>query len=383
GIDVGQSNYAFGGSGSPATGAIIRAIGNEGLRWETSQTSNLGVELGFLDNRLSVEFEWFKITTEDLIAQDLQLISTTAPDANAPFVNLGSIENKGFDLAIGYKDRTDSGFSYGVDVNVSSYKNEVTELINSQQFGDPGFRGGAITVTEVGEPISYFYGFDVIGIFQSESEVGSSPDQQFENDADGVGRFKYRDVDNNGVINDSDRTKIGSPHPDFTYGINLSLGYKNWDLSAFFSGVQGRDVYNYSKIFTDFPTFFFANRSTRVLDSWSPQNTNATLPALGTSVVNRETSPNSYFVEDASYLRLRNLQVGYSLPDTVLDKLGMNQIRLYLQASNLFTITDYSGMDPEIPILVSGGSVDNLTQGIDTAPYPLAQIYTFGVNLKF
>ncbi|MCA0959834.1 TonB-dependent receptor [Muricauda ruestringensis] len=383
GIDVGQTNYAFNGSGAPATGAIIRAIGNEGLRWETSQTSNLGVELGFLDNRLSVEFELFKITTEDLIAQDLQLISTTAPDANAPFVNLGSIENKGFDLAIGYRDQTESGFSYGVDLNVSSYKNEVTELINSQQFGDPGFRGGAITVTEVGEPISYFYGFDVIGIFESESEVASSPDQQFENDADGVGRFKYRDVDNNGVINDSDRTKIGTPHPDFTYGINLSLGYKNWDLSAFFSGVQGRDVYNYSKIFTDFPTFFFGNRSTRVLDSWSPQNTNATLPALGTSVVNRETSPNSYFVEDASYLRLRNLQIGYSLPDTVLDKLGINQIRLYLQASNLFTITDYSGMDPEIPILVSDGSVDNLTQGIDTAPYPLAQIYTFGVNLKF
>ncbi|MDF0708291.1 SusC/RagA family TonB-linked outer membrane protein [Flagellimonas okinawensis] len=383
GIDVGQSNYAFNGSGAPSTGAIISAIGNPDLRWETSQTSNLGVELGFLDNKLSVEFELFKITTEDLIAQDLQLISTTAPDANAPFVNLGSIENKGFDLAIGYRDQTDSGFRYGVDFNLSSYKNEVTDLIYNQQFGDPGFRGGAITVTEVGQPISYFYGFDVIGIFQSESEVGSSPDQQFENDADGVGRFKYRDVNDDGVINDSDRTNIGSPHPDFTYGINLNLGYKNWDLSAFFSGVQGRDVYNYSKIFTDFPTFFFGNRSTRVLDSWSPQNTGGSLPALGTSVVNRETSPNSYFVEDASYLRLKNLQIGYTLPDTILDKLGMNQIRLYLQASNLFTITDYSGMDPEIPILVTDGSADNLTQGIDTAPYPLAQVYTFGVNLKF
>ncbi|MBO0330233.1 SusC/RagA family TonB-linked outer membrane protein [[Muricauda] lutisoli] len=382
-IDVGQSNYAFNGSGAPTTGAIVSAIGNPNLRWETSQTSNAGIELGFLDNKLSVEFELFKITTEDLIAQDLQLISTTAPDANAPFVNLGSIENKGFDLAIGYRDQTDSGFSYGVDVNVSSYKNEVTDLIYDQQFGNPGFRGGAITVTEVGQPISYFYGFDVIGIFQSESEVGSSPDQQFENDADGVGRFKYRDVNDDGVINDSDRTRIGSPHPDFTYGINLNLGYKNWDLSAFFSGVQGRDVYNYSKIFTDFPTFFFGNRSTRTLDSWSSSNTNATLPALGTSVVNRETSPNSYFVEDASYLRLKNLQVGYSLPDSVLDKVGMNQIRLYLQASNLFTITDYNGLDPEIPILVAGGAVDNLTQGIDTAPYPLAQVYTFGVNLKF
>jgi hypothetical protein len=321
-----------------------------------------------------------------LIAQDINKISTTAIDANAPFVNLGSVQNTGFDLSIGYRDRTDSGFSYGIDVNLSSYKNEVTDLIYETQIGDPGFRGGAVTLTKVGEPISYFYGFDVIGIFSSEDEVSSSPFQEetFEEDpAAGVGRFKYRDVNNDGVIDDSDRTKIGSPHPDFTYGINLNLGYKNWDMSAFFSGVQGRDVYNYSKIFTDFPTFINGNRSTRVLDSWTPQNTNAVLPALNTTILNRETNPNSYFVEDASYLRLKNIQLGYTLPETILDKLGVEQIRLYLQASNLFTITKYNGLDPEIPILVSDGVVDNLTQGVDTAPYPLAQIYTFGVNLKF
>lgn len=293
------------------------------------------------------------------------------------------MQNTGFDLAVGYRDQTESGFSYGVDVNVSRYKNEVTDLINEIQFGNAGFRGGAVTATQVGQPISSFYGFDVVGVFSSEAEVSAAADQGFEAPADGVGRFQYRDVNGDGTINDEDRTFIGSPHPDFTYGINMNFGYKNWDMSLFFSGVQGRDAYNYSKIFTDFPTFFNGNRSTRVLDAWTPQNTNTSIPALSSTITNNESSPNSYFVEDASYFRLKNLQIGYTLPDTILDKIGMNQIRLYVQASNLFTITGYNGMDPEIPILVAGGSVDNLTQGVDTAPYPLAQIYTFGVNLKF
>lgn len=382
-IDPAQSNYAFNGSGAPATGAIVSAIGNPDLTWETSQTSNIGIELGLLDNKLSVEFEYFKITTKDLIAQDFQKISTTAIDANAPFVNIGSVQNTGFDLSMGYHDQTESGFSYGVDVNVSAYKNEVTDLINESQFGNSGFRGGAVTITQVGQPISSFYGYDVVGVFSSEAEVSAAADQGFETAADGVGRFHYRDVNGDGTINDSDRTIIGSPHPDFTYGINMNFGYKNWDMSLFFSGVQGRDAYNYSKIFTDFPTFFNGNRSTRVLDAWTPQNTNTNVPALSSTITNNESSPNSYFVEDASYLRLKNLQIGYTLPTNILDKIGMDQIRLYLQASNLFTITSYSGLDPEIPILVSGGSVDNLTQGVDTAPYPLAQVYTFGVNLKF
>lgn len=382
-IDPTQSNYVYNGSGTPTTGAIVSAVGNPDLTWETSQTSNIGFDLGLWDNKLSFGFEYFKITTKDLISQDLTLISTTAIDANAPFVNVGGVQNTGFDLNLGYQDQTDSGFSYGVDVNVSSYKNKVTDLINEIQFGNSGFRGGAITATKVGEPISSFYGFDVVGIFNSEAEVGSAPSQGFEAPSDGVGRFQYRDVNGDNVINDKDRTFIGSPHPDFTYGINLNIGYRNWDMSAFFSGVQGRDVYNYAKALTDFPTFFNGNRSTRVLDSWTPDNPDATLPALTSTITNNETSPNSYFIEDASFLRLKNMQIGYSLPEAVLETLGMTQVRLYIQGSNIFTITNYNGLDPEIPIIITDGSVDNLTQGVDAAPYPLSQVYTFGVNLKF
>lgn len=382
-INPAQSNYVFTGSGTPTTGAIVGAIGNPDLKWETSESTNIGLEFGLLENSLNFGIEYFKITTKDLIAQDLSVISTTAIDANAPFVNLGNIENKGFDITVGYQNQTDSGFSYGVDLNVSTYKNEVTNLSSEFQVGDTRFRGGAVTRTEVGRPISSFFGFDVEGIFSSEAEVGSAADQGFAANADGIGRFRYRDVNGDNVINDDDRTFIGSPHPDFSYGINLTFGYKNWDLSAFLSGVSGKDAYNYSKIFTDFPTFFNANRSARTLDSWSPSNTSGSLPALSSVITNNETSPNSYFVENASYLRLKNLQIGYTLPDTLLDKIGIDNIRLYVQASNLFTITDYNGLDPEIPIIVRNGAIDNLTQGVDVSAFPLAQIFTFGTNFKF
>ena len=148
-------------------------------------------------------------------------------------------------------------------------------------------------------------------------------------------------------------------------------------MSAFFTGSQGNDIYNYNKIYTDFPTFVDGNRSTRVLNSWTPTNTNTTVPALSQSISNSETNPNSYFVEDGSYLRLKNIQLGYTLPETALDKLNMSSLRLYVQATNLFTITGYDGMDPEV---IQGG---NLTLGVDDQTYPFSQLFTFGVNLKF
>ena len=170
-----------------------------------------------------------------------------------PFVNLGNIENKGFDITLGYQNETDSGFTYGVDLNVSTYKNEVTNLSSDFQVGDPRFRGGAITRTEVGRPISSFFGLDVEGIFSSESEVSSAADQGFATAADGVGRFRYRDVNGDNVINDDDRTYIGSPHPDFSYGINLTFGYKNWDFSAFLSGVFWKGCLQLQQNFHRFP----------------------------------------------------------------------------------------------------------------------------------
>ncbi len=380
------ANYAYNGSAAGITqGAILSAAGNPNLKWETSETTNFGIELGFFDNKLNLAAEYFTITTKDLINQDASLYSSTALDAAPPYVNLGSFENKGVDATLSYRDQTDSGFSYGIDMNFSSYKNEVLDLISAFQTGFGGFRNtGTVTRTQEGHPLSSFYGRIVDGIFASEAEVADAADQGFATDADGVGRFRYRDINNDGEINDDDRTFIGSPHPDFTYGVNLTLGYKGFDMSAFFQGSQGNDIFNNDKVYTDFPTFPNANRSVRVLDSWTPDNLDAELPALSWSISNNESDANSFFVEDGSYMRLKNLQVGYTFNEKVSGYLGMDSVRLYLQGTNLFTITGYDGVDPELqPRFTNSGAVDNLTIGVSDNNYPVASIYSFGVNLKF
>lgn len=378
--DVNQSSlndnlayYAFSGSGSPTVGALLTQVGNSDLKWETTTSINVGVELGFLNDKLYVNADWFDITTTDLIAQDLTKITTTAIDAGAPFVNIGEVNNTGIELAIGYADQTSSGFSYGVDLVFSSYDNEVTALASAFQVGG-GFRNGSTaTRTEVGQPISSFYGRNVIGIFQDQAEVDGAPTQ----DGAGIGRFRYEDVDKDGDIDDDDRTYIGSPHADFNYGINLTAGFKGFDLSAFFSGSQGNDAFNVTKIHTDFPSFVDQNRSIRVLDAWSPTNTGATLSALTAGDANNEIASNSYFVEDASYFRLKNLQIGYTLPSSISSKLSMDNARVYIQGTNLFTLTDYTGADPEIQ--ESG----TLGLGVDYGKFPQSRMLSMGFKFNF
>lgn len=378
------ANYAIGGS-SAVTGALLNSVGNPDLRWETSKSTNIGVDLGLFNNALTIGIEYFNIETEDLITRDFSAVPTTGPDANPPFVNVGSVENKGVDLTIGYNGQTKSGFTYGISANISSYTNEITDLITPFQAGNTVFRGGAVTRSQIGRSISEFYGREVLGVFQSESEVAGAADQGFATDAAGVGRLRYRDINGDGVINDDDRTFIGTPHPDFTYGINLNAAYKGFDLSAFFQGSQGNDIYNYERIFTDFPTFFNTNQSTRVLNAFTPTNP-SNVPALSSNITNNETAPNSFFVEDGSYMRLKNLQIGYTLPENITDKAGLGSVRIYVQGTNLFTITDYNGFDPELRgfddslVATNGG---NLTLGVDFQTFPVSRLFSLGLNVKF
>lgn len=358
-LNSSQADYYFDGA-NISSGAIISAIGNPNLKWETSETLNFGVELAMLDSRLNMSVEGYQIKTKDLISQDFGLISTTAIDASAPYVNLGDIQNTGFDLGIGWNDTTDSGFSYGASLNLSRYKNEVVKLIGGAPVGGRTneLRGQQPTRTEEGEEMSYFYGRKVIGLSDT-------------------GRFVYEDVNGDGTVDDDDRTNIGSPHADFTYGLNLSGAYKGFDAQLFFTGSQGNDIYNFNKFYTDFPAFVNGNRSTRVLNAWTPSNTNTTVPALSTSITNNEGDPNSYYVEDGSFFRLKNIQIGYSLSENITSKMNISSARFYLQATNLFTITDYSGFDPEII------SQNNLSLGVDNRIYPNSKIFTMGVNFKF
>ncbi|MGX1930952.1 SusC/RagA family TonB-linked outer membrane protein [Flagellimonas sp. 2504JD4-2] len=359
-FNVNTADYAF-TPGNVSQGALLSQLGNPNLNWEVSVSKNVGLELGMFDNRLTAGIELWQIDTEDLIVQDFTSINSTAPDASAPFVNIGEVRNKGIDFEIAYANETKGGFSYSVSANISRYKNEVISLVNEAPISGQTFSfTGSYTRTEEGEPISFFYGTKVAG---------------FDDD----GRWVYEDIDGDGDTNgdSDDRTNIGSPHPDFTYGLNFNGAYKGFDFSLFFNGSQGNDIINHNKIFTDFPTFVNNNRSTRVLDSWTPSNTDATLPALSNTVQGNELNSSTYFVEDGSFLRLKNVQLGYSFNDNVVDKLGLSGLRLYASATNVFTITSYQGLDPEIL------PINNLNLGIDSRTYPITRLITLGLNLKF
>lgn len=379
-LDEGITFYPFNGQGSAAPGAALSSQGNPNLTWETMTATNFALDLALFDNKLTASVDIFNNVTKDLIAQDNSALSTTAMDADAPYVNLGGMKSNGFDLSLGYANETDSGFSYSISANVTSAKNKVTELIADSYSGFSS-RMGFLTRTEVGQPISSFYGRVVEGIFQNDAEVAAHATQE----GAAPGRFKYRDVNEDGVIDDDDRTWIGSPHADFTYGININLAYKNIDFSAFFNGSHGNEIYNYTKLYYEFPLFFNGNRSTAVLDSWSTSNTGARLPALSETIQNNEaTQANSYFVEDGSFLRLRSLQIGYTLPERIVSKLGAASARIFYSGSNLFTLTKYTGLDPEFVTFDNDLNAQNtLAIGVYSSNYPVSSVSSLGVSINF
>ena len=372
------ADFAFDGA-TATTGAFLNNLGNPDITWETSNTFNVGAEFGLFDNLFDISIEYYNITTNDLIVVNTNIGSDTSSDAGAPVTNTGQVVNKGFDIGISFNKAFSNDFTFGADLNVSTVDNEVTDLPGAL-IGQE-FRNGSITRTEEGQAISSFFGRVADGIYRSEAEVAAGPDQGFANDLAGVGRVRYQDLNGDGVINDDDRTFIGNPHADVIFGLNLRLNYNNWDFSALLSGTLGNDLYNFDKTFTDFATFPNGNRNARVLDAFNATtNPNGSLPANSFIIQNAETSPSSFFVESGSFARLKNLVIGYTFPNQLTDKWGLSSLRLYANASNLFTITGYDGIDPEIS--PNSGANDATTIGVDENTFPLAQIFLFGVNLK-
>ncbi|WP_439582770.1 SusC/RagA family TonB-linked outer membrane protein [Dyadobacter bucti] len=366
-------------NGTISTGSMLSTLGNPNLKWETSKQINFGLDLGFLNNDANLSVDVYNKATKNMIIASP--LPSTAVDANAPYINAGKVTNKGIDISLSYGNfsKQEAQVKWDLSLNVSAYKNKLVSLneANPKAFlAGSNFYNGIITRSSNGQPISYYYGRDIIGIFQNGEDVESAPSQGFANAAAGVGRFRYRDIDGNGVINDLDRTNLGNPHPDFTYGLNANVSYKKFHLAAFFQGSQGNEIYDFLKVYTDFGTFFNGNRSTRVLDAWTPENTDAKLSKVGASVKNSESAPNSYYVEDGSYMRLKNLQLAY---DFAFPKFGIKNARVYVQGTNLFTITKYEGVDPETG--ATGGS--DLTFGVDAGIFPIAKAYTVGLNFSF
>ena len=310
------------------------------------------------------------------------LAPATGGGATAAFVNAGNIQNTGVDMSATYHGAVDD-FRFDITGTFTSYKNRVKSLPDGIKYYDKESAGsnriGAFSRIQPGYALGSFYGYKVAGIFQSTDDVNKSPTQE----AAAPGRLKFEDVTGNGKIDADDRTFFGNPNPKFTAGLNLQASYKNFDFSAFFYASVGNDVINYVRYWTEFPQVFDGAISKEaVYNSWTPTRTNAKVPMLerGANFSNT-TQFSSYFLEDGSFLRCKSMVLGYSIPSGKFKRLGIDRLRVYIQAANLFTVTKYSGLDPE---LTGADFRDNTNFGIDLGNYPSNQKnYLVGVNLSF
>jgi TonB-dependent starch-binding outer membrane protein SusC len=321
--------------------------------------ADIGLDARILKNKVGIIFDIYSKRSTGILFN---------------LVNSASMTNKGFDAEVSYKNRW-GDLSLNGALIFTTYNNKITALAPGVNFFDESgatTRIGTANRNEVGHPISSFFGYVIQGIFQDSTEVKNAPVQ----DGKAPGTWRYRDIDGNDTIDGRDRTFIGDPNPKFTYGLNLTLTYKGFDLSAFFYGSQGNDLFNWNKWFTDFWPSFQGQKSKALLyDSWTPANTTATLPmASNTSDFSTNTQVTSFYIENGSFLRLKTLQLGYTIPARIMNKVRIRDLRVYVQAANLFTITRYSGLDPEI------GGVDPAF-GADTGNYPNVKQFIFGINL--
>jgi TonB-linked SusC/RagA family outer membrane protein len=378
------SSYDMNGTNtSVLAGFDTQGYGNPDAKWETTTQTNIGIDATVLNGRLGFTVDWFERKTSNMLYQ--VRLPATQGEAVVPFVNVGSMSNKGVDVGVTFRNLNGSKFTYEIGANVSTYRNQIISLSgnNNESLISPLIRSYSYARSAAGYPIYSFYGLAIDGIFQNEKEVQDHapyPGYAEVNNGvtTGVGKYKYRDVNGDGLISDADRTWIGNPHPDFTYGFNINLGYKNFDMTMFFQGVQGNDMISFVRRLTDFNELG-NNRSLRMYNqSWTPDNPNAVLPILDASD-SRSLLPSSYFVEDGSYLRMKVLQIGYTLPSKMLTRIGFERVRIYVQAQNLFTITNYSGLDPEVNFTGSGTTSQ---MGIDQGVYPASKIYQMGINIS-
>jgi TonB-linked SusC/RagA family outer membrane protein len=377
--DPNNNAYDIGGAGNAiASGFDIAQFGNSNGRWETNTSTNIGLDASLFNNKLDVAFDWYTRTTSDMLTQ--VPIPRSSGTGSIPFVNIGEVNNTGVDLNITYRDQVGQ-LRYSISGQISQYKNNVVKLNddpNAQIFGF-STRLPAISLTRAGLPIASFFGYVIDGVIKDDAEAAKAVQIPGYTRA---GVFNFKDVNGDGKINASDRTIIGNPHPDFTYGLNVNLGYKNWDLTVFAQGVQGNELFNYLKYWTDFNTFQ-GNRSRDMLyNSWKKQGDVAQLPRLNANdTFSQQIS--TYFVEDGSYMRIKNIQLTYTVPTTVLKKIKLSSMQIYVQGQNLLTLTKYKGLDPDINIRNSGADNQDIHMGIDEGAFPVAKSYNVGLRVGF
>lgn len=343
-----------------SSGGIVNIVryGNPDLKWETTTQTNFGIDFSILKDKLSFSADYFKKTTSDILLT-MQLPAVSVGVIDRTYVNAGEVVNKGFEFGVNFQN-SDNEFKYGINANIATLDNEVTKLHANVRSLEDGFTH---TNTVVGQGVNSYYGLQFDGIYQNANEVSS----HLFSDAGSTkpGDMKFKDINEDGTINADDRTFLGSPIPEITYGLSFNASYKNFDVSFMFQGVEGVDVYNDLKQILDYDSRPF-NSTTAVLNSWNGEGTSNTQPRL-TRDGNGGGQVSSAFVEDASYLRLKNLEIGYTFNKTLP---RLNSLRLYVSGQNLLTWTDYKGLDPESTSLIDKGT------------YPQSTAVIFGVRVK-
>ncbi|MBP0902897.1 SusC/RagA family TonB-linked outer membrane protein [Mariniflexile gromovii] len=361
------SNYFF--NNVETIGTASGGIANPEIKWEKQKTLDIGLDMRLLDNKVDITTDYFKRRTEDLLVAPE--VSGLLGVGGAPFVNGGVVENTGLEFAIGYSDRFSDNFKFSVKYNVTYIKNEVISVNTNTGVltgGSFGIGQPAPSRMEAGFPIGYFYGYQTAGVFQNQAEIDASPVGDI---APQPGDLKFVDQNLDGVINLDDKVDIGNPLPDATMGLNLSLDYKNFDFAAYAFASVGNDIvrnYENNNILT--------NSTINRLNRWSGEGSTNSSPRV-TGGATSNTLFSDYYVEDGSFIRLQNVQLGYTFSDKALESLKISKLRLYVSGSNLLTLTKYTGFDP------TASSGAPLGGGIDQGFYPSAKTFLLGLNVKF
>ncbi|SHM17685.1 SusC/RagA family TonB-linked outer membrane protein [Flavobacterium saccharophilum] len=366
---------------------------NPDLVWESLNQTNFGIDFTMFENKFSASFDVYDKKSEGFLFQvPLPLYLTGGGGqyggVSAPYSNLGTMSNKGFDLTLGYDMRSTGNFNWNASMVISQYKNNLDEIANgivlTQEVNTNGYQPVVVTNTTVGNPIGLFYGYKTASLFKDQAALNSAPIQFGQPVGTGAGEtalgdVRYVDVNNDGKIDANDKTFIGNPHPKFTYGFTNNFKYKNVDLSVFLQGSYGNDVMNLTRRGGTTNASLYDNQLVEALDYYSATNMGSNNPRPIADSANNNLLISDRYVEDGSYLRIQNITLGYSLPQDVISKYKMSRLRLYASAQNLYTFTDYSGYDPEI------GSFNQnvLLSGIDNGRYPVARTFLVGLNVEF
>ncbi|MBQ4822352.1 TonB-dependent receptor [Aquimarina sp. MMG016] len=360
-------------------GTAIGALSNPEIKWEKQKTLDIGFDTRILNNKIDITVDYFKKRTEDLlvIAPVSGILGVGAPGSSPPVVNAGIVENKGFEFLISYNDQFSEDFKFNISYNLTTLENEVISVNNDNSFipgGSFGVGQDPPARMEAGKPIGYFYGLQTDGIFQNQAEVDAHAIQA--NAA--PGDLRYVDINGDGTIDSNDRTDIGNPIPDVTMGLNIGFSYKNFDFTSYAFASIGNDIVrNYER------DQQLVNRRNGFLNRWTGEGSTNSFPRVTTGA-NSNTLFSSFYVEDGSYLRIQNIQFGYTISEKYIEHIGIDKFRIYASVNNLYTFTEYSGYDPSAyQSNPDPNTASPIGAGIDQGFYPVPRTYLLGVNLKF